>query len=104
MILEVIKIATNNFETGFSSSTLLGWEIKYDKHGRPLNCDPNYKSGSINIEGKQYWFVRRIFNIRLWDKQADYCNYMADKGDHIEEMDIKPDYIKEYEASLNATV
>ena len=101
MILEAIKIATNNFETGFNTKTLMSWEPRFDKQGRPLNCDPNYKSGEINIEGKKYWFVRRQYNIRLWDKPANYMNYMSDKGDHIEEMDITPDYVKEYHKTLN---
>lgn len=101
MILEAIKIATNNFTTGFYSSTLMGWFPEYDKQGRLLNCDPNYKSGTIRIEGKQYWFVRHGFEVRLWDKQADYCSY--NRGNHIEEMDITPDYIKEYEAKTLKT-
>jgi len=101
MILNAIAKATNNFETGFNSSTLLGWQRVYDKEGREVTCDPNFKSGSINIEGKDYWFVRRRWSVRLWDKRADYCDYMANRGDHIEEIDIKPDYVKEYES--NAT-
>lgn len=100
MILDTIKILTNNFETGFEWSTMLGWKKNYDKQGRLLNCDPNIKSGSIIIEGKQYWFVRIGYKVRLWDSFRD--KYGCCIGDHLEEMDIKPDYVKEYEASLNA--
>lgn len=101
MILKTIQKLTDNFEKGFTCSTLMGWIPNYDKEGRPLNCDPNFRDGTIIIEDTQYWFVRRRWRIRLWDRKADYMDFMNNKEDYIEELDITPDYVKEYNEKKN---
>lgn len=88
------KIITQNFEKGFYSSTLLGWTPKYDVQGRPLNCDPNFKDGTATVDGKQYWFTRRGWTVRIWDRKSRYTDFMANTPDFIEEVDLTPDYLK----------
>lgn len=94
MISDTLKIITDSFEKGFHSSTLLGWEANYDSEGRPLNANPNYRDGSATIEGKTYWFTRKGWRVRIWDRKARYTDFMCDKQDFIEEVDLTPDYIK----------
>ncbi len=97
MISEALKIITQNFEKGFSSSTLLGWQPNFDEQGRPLNSNPNYRDGNTTIEGKTYWFTRKGWKVRIWDRMARYTDFMSDKQDFIEEVDLTPDYIKNFE-------
>lgn len=94
MISDTLKIITDNFEKGFTSSTLMGWGIDYDKKGRPLNSNPNYRSGTTIIEGKQYWFTRKGWKVRIWDREANYMDFLNNKQDFIEEVDLTPDYLK----------
>ena len=96
MISEALKKITSNFEKGFNSSTLLGWKPNYDEQGRMLNADPNYRSGQAKIEGETYWFVRKGWKVRIWDKQARYTDFMSNKQNFIEEIDLTPDYVLEY--------
>jgi hypothetical protein len=93
MILEALKQKTQNFENGFYSSTLLGWTPKFDEQGRPLNANPNYRDGTATIEGKTYWFTRKAWKVRIWDRMARYTEFMSDKQDFIEEVDLTPDYV-----------
>lgn len=60
MILELIRNITNNFdENTFKETTLMGWVPQFDTQGRPLNADPNYLSGSIDIDGQTYYYIKR---------------------------------------------
>jgi hypothetical protein len=93
MISDTIKIITENFEKGYNSSTLMGWLRRYDELGRPLNTDPNYRDGNVNINGKTYWFTRKGWKVRIWDRNANYTDFMSNKNDFIEEVDLTPDYI-----------
>lgn len=95
MISEALKKITQNFTKGFYQSTFLGWIPNYDNQGRPLNCDPNYKDGTATIEGKTYWFTRHGWKVRVWDRMAMYTDFMSNKNDFIEEIDLTPDYILE---------
>lgn len=94
MISDVLKVITENFSKGFYSSTLLGWEQVFDEQGRPLNANPNYKDGSAIIEGKTYWFTRKGWKVRIWDRAARYTDFMSDKKDYTEEIDLTPDYLR----------
>ena len=88
MISEALKNITENFEKGFNSSTLIGWKRNFDEHGRPLNANPNYRDGSATIEGKTYWFTRKGWKVRIWDRKSRYTDFMSDKQDFIEEVDL----------------
>ncbi len=95
MISETLKKITKNFEKGFDSSTLVAWTPNYDEQGRPLNCNPNYQDGSATIEGKTYWFTRKGWKVRIWDRPAKYGDFMSGKDDFIDEVDLTPDYVRE---------
>jgi hypothetical protein len=95
MISEALKNITENFEKGFHSSTLMGWQRNFDEQGRPLNANPNYRDGSATIEGKTYWFTRKGWKVRIWDRLSRYTDFMSDKQDFIEEVDLTPDYVRE---------
>ena len=94
MISEALKKITNNFETGFNSSTLMARNLTFDEQGRPLNSDPNYRSGEAKINGKTYWFVRKGWKVRIWDVPERYTAFMSNKQNFIEEVDLTPDYLK----------
>jgi hypothetical protein len=95
MISETLRIITDNFTKKFDGQTLMGWTPKYDEQGRPLNCDPNYKYGRVNIEDKTYGFVRKGWKVRIWEGEVHYTAFMNDRQDFIEEVDLTPDYILE---------
>lgn len=94
-IIETLKKVTDNFETGFHSSTCMGWKPNYDLEGRPLNCDPNFRDGNITIEGKEYFFVRKGWWVLVWDKYADYLHAMKGEKDYIAKVDLRPNYLKQ---------
>lgn len=94
-VSDALKVITSNFEKGFHTSTLLGWTPNYDLNGRQINADPNYREGQATIEGKPYWFTKKGWKIRIWDRPAKYTDFMSNKQDFIEEVDITPDYVKE---------
>jgi len=96
MISEALKKITHNFEKGFNSTTLMAQCIDYDEQGRPLTADLNYRSGEATIKGKTYWFVRKGWKVRIWDKFASYTDFMSNKKDFIEEVDLTPDYVLKY--------
>lgn len=91
---ETLRLLTDNFEKGFAMTTLMGWVQDYDLEGRLLNCDPNYKSGSKVIEGKEYWYVRKKWKVRVWDVPADYHAFMKGDESYILEIDLTPEYLK----------
>jgi len=95
MISEALKKITNNFENGFSGTTLMGWHEIFDEQGRPLNADPNYRTGIATIEGKTYCFIRKGWKVRIWDKMSSYTDFMSNKQDFIEEVDLTPVYVRE---------
>lgn len=103
MIEKALRKITNDFETGFSSSTLLGWERNYDNEGRPLRANPNYRSGVATIDDVQYSYVRKEWLVRIWDRNANYGDFMSNKTDYILEIDLTPDYVKEYYAKKHTT-
>ena len=94
-IVEAIRTATNGTFIGeHCSSTLLGWLPRYDEQGRPLNADPNSKHSSITIDGTDYPISR----------QGWYA-YVYNPTKHtllLAEVDLRPDYVKEYEAEVEA--
>lgn len=98
MISETLKKITNNFESGFRQSTLMGWTPKFDIQGRPLNTDPNYRRGEVLIEDKTYWFIRKGWIVRIYDNKTDYTKF-HDTSEYpfIEEVGLTPDYVKERE-------
>ena len=100
MIAETLKIITDNFDKGYHRSTLMSFSENFDKLGRPLNCDPNYREGSKRIEGKEYFFVRKGWIVRIWDKPVSYMAFMNDDQGFIEEVDLTPDYVLELQKKL----
>lgn len=95
MILELIRNITNNFSGNtFKGSTLMGWVPRFDDQGRPLNADPNYLSGDIDIDGQTYYYIKKGWIVKLWDKPINYLQF--DRHDYIEMLDSTPDYVKEY--------
>lgn len=95
MISEVLKTITDNFDKGYHQRTLMSFSANFDELGRPLNCDPNYMVGSKRIEGKEYFFVRKGWIVRIWDKPVSYMAFVNNNQDFIEEVDLTPDYILE---------
>ena len=94
-IVEAIRTATNGTFVGdYCSSTLLGWVPRYDEQGRPLNADPNSKHSTITIDGTVYPISR----------QGWYA-YVYNPTKHallLAEVDLRPDYVKEYESEVKA--
>ena len=94
-IVEAIRTATNGTFIGeYCTSTLLGWVPRYDEQGRPLNADPNSKHSTITIDGTDYPITR----------QGWYA-YVYNPTKHallLAEVDLRPDYVKEYEAEVEA--
>ncbi|MGB0932162.1 MAG: hypothetical protein ACPGVB_15370 [Chitinophagales bacterium] len=101
MVLDTVHKVTGGFEKGFSSYTLMGWKKIYDKEGREVSVDPNFREGFINIEGKDYWFIRKGWEVRLYDTPTDYCDWMKGSDNPIEVKNLKPDYVDLY--FLNAS-
>lgn len=91
---KALRVITDNFEKGFNQTTLMGWRKDFDLEGRPLNADPNYRSGSCRIEEKDYWYVRKGWKVRVWDVEADYHAFMNGDKSYILEIDLTPEYIK----------
>ena len=126
-IVEDIRTATNGTFIGeHCSSTLLGWVPHYDEQGRPLNADPNTKHSTITIDGTDYLITRKgwhayVFKPTKQDDEpnpkhskvtVDGTNYLINRQVLDEylynptkralllaEVDLRPDYVKEYEAA-----
>ena len=95
-VINALKSATNNFTKiiGPHKSTLLGWFPNFDEQGRPLNPNPNYQSYSVNIAFDKYYIIQKGWNVKVY---LGNVHYMTDKKPYIE-LDITPDYVKEYYA------
>ena len=92
-IVEAIRTATNGTFIGeYCTSTLLGWVPHYDEQGRPLNADPNSKHSTITIDGTDYLITRRGWRAYVF-KPTKHALLLA-------EVDLRPDYVKEYEAEV----
>lgn len=102
MILNTIAKLTNNFQTGFQESTLMGWIENYDEQGRLLTADPNYRVGHIFIKDIEYTFIRKGWLVKLYIGRQSYTVAMSGKKTPIETIDLKPDYVKEYENTLKS--
>lgn len=104
-IVEAIRNATNGtFINDPCLTTLIGWLQKYDKQGRPLRADPNYKDSEITIADETYSITRHGWYAYIW-KPNSKGNYMFvvrhryfDINPYlIAKVDLRPDYVKEYE-------
>lgn len=93
-LINLLTEKTYNFEKGYFSATSLGWSESKDEYGRPLNCDPNYRTGNVKIYGKKYWFIRKRWTVKVWNRKADYLDYMNGANDFILLIDLTPDYLK----------
>lgn len=100
-LIDSLKSATNNFTTGFTSSTCMGWTQEYDEEGRPLLYDPNYKDGSVKISGAKYYFTRVGWYVYIWKEERKYTTVWNDRcNDYLlEKLDLSPDYVKEFRNS-----
>ena len=93
-LIHLLIAKTYNFEKGYFATTLLGWDEKKDEYGRPLNCNPNYRTGNVKIYGKKYWFVRKNWSVKVWSRKANYLDSMNGANDFIFLIDITPEYLK----------
>ena len=83
-LLQAIERATGgSFIPERYSSTCLGWLQNYDEEGRPLNCDPNIKTGEITIGGETYTLSRAGWHVSV-----------KKNGKIITTKDLTPDYLK----------
>lgn len=111
-IIEAIRKATNDTFIGNGcSSTLMGWQQNYDKEGRPLYADPNWRDSYITIESKTYGLIRKgwyawVIKPEYKDK-IHYTHVMFNNGENLKDylitndkIDLRPDYIIEYENSI----
>ena len=95
-IVEAIRTATNGTFVGeYCTSTLLGWVPHYDEQGRPLNADPNSKHSTITIDGTDYLITRKGWHECVFNPTKHNAVLLA-------EVDLRPDYVKEYEAEMEA--
>jgi hypothetical protein len=94
-LIDALKLATNNFSQGFTTSTLMDWNPKYDKDGASLNSNPNYQQSEVSIQNITYYFVRRGWLVRVWDKPVSYMALLNDNQDFIIEIDLTPEYLKD---------
>ena len=109
-IVEAIRTATNGTFIGeHCSSTLLGWRPIYDEQGRPLNANPNSKHSTITIDGTVYpisrqgWYAYVYKAPKLASFATKYNFYNPTKHALLlAEVDLRPDYVKEYEAEVEA--
>ena len=98
-IVEAIRIATNGTFVGlYGCSTLMGWTPRFDSQGRMLNCDPNYKDSSVNIDGTEYYLTRKGWHVYIWNQQCRYNTVWREDVEKyiLAEVDLTPDYVKEY--------
>ena len=98
-IVEAIRTATNGTFVGLRGcKTLMGWIPTFDSQGRMLNCDPNYKDSSVNIEGKEYYLTRKGWHVYIWNQQCRYNTVWREDVEKyiLAEVDLTPDYVKEY--------
>jgi hypothetical protein len=105
-IIKAIEKATGGTFIGDNGmSTCMGWMRVFDEEGREITCDPNYKTSEINIAGTRYTIVRVKWNAYIFKPEyygkASYTDLWRDK-EQLEPMllatvDLKPDYVKEYE-------
>ena len=94
-IVEAIRTATNGTFVGeYCTSTLLGWVPHYDEQGRPLNADPNSKHSTITIDGTNYLINRQVLD--------EYLYNPTKRALLLAEVDLRPEYVKDYEAEVKA--
>ena len=92
-IVEAIRTATNGTFVGeYCTSTLFGWVPHYDEQGRPLNADPNTKHSNITINETDYLITRKGWHAYVFKPTKHNAVLLA-------EVDLRPDYVKEYEAA-----
>ena len=105
VVEEIRKQTDGTFIVPNHTSTLMGYVKKFDEQGREVTVDPNYKHGKINICGEDYFVTRYGWTAIVWKPERKDASYMwafcLDKKD-IEEralaiVDVKPDYVLEYE-------
>lgn len=106
-IVEAIRGATNGTFIGrYGTMTLMGWIPEFDSQGRPLNCDPNYIDSSVRIEDKEYFITRKGWHVFIWNQRC--CRtacWREDKEKFIlAEVDLTPDYVKEYYNKKEGTI
>lgn len=111
-IIEAIRKATNGEFVGeYASCTLMGWQQNYDEQGRPLYANPNYKSSFITIKSKTYGLIRKgwyawVIKPEYKDK-IYYTHIMVIHPENLKDylvtgdkIDLRPDYVIEYENSI----
>ena len=99
-ITEALRNITGGSFEMPGNTTLIGWIPQYDKQGRPLNTDPNYKDYSVNIEGTDYNVTKHGWHVYVWKPEFTQAQYTylwtQDYMDHVlAHIDLTPDYLKE---------
>lgn len=101
-IIDAIRNATNGtFVPECHLATCMGYLRVYDKKGRNVSTDPNYYSGTINIDGTNYPIVRHAWKAYIFKPEYECASYTWLWTEDVEEkllatVDLTPDYIKEY--------
>lgn len=129
-IVEAIRTATNGTFVGkYCTSTLLGWVPRYDEQGRPLNADPNSKHSKVTINETDYLITRKGWHAYVFkptkhneESNSKHSKVTVDGTDYLinrqgldeylynptkhslllAEVDLRPDYVKEYEEEMEA--
>jgi hypothetical protein len=102
-IIEAIRKATNGeFVGDCCMSTLMGWINQYDEQGRLLTADPNYRDSEVNINGATYKITRNGWYAYIWNPKYEKACYtwcwMPNRSEYlIGEVDLRPDYVKEWQ-------
>lgn len=129
-IVEAIRTATNGTFVGkYCTSTLLGWVPRYDEQGRPLNADPNSKHSKVTINETDYLITRKGWHAYVFkptkhneESNSKHSKVTVDGTDYLinrqgldeylynptkhsfllAEVDLRPNYVKEYEEEMEA--
>ncbi len=102
-VIEAIRTATNGTFIGRGGiSTLMGWVDEYDEQGRLVTCDPNYKDSEVTIDGTTYRITRNGWYAYIWNPKYEKACYtwcwLPNREEYlIGEVDLRPDYVKEWQ-------
>lgn len=104
-IVEALREATGGTFEMPGTRTLMGWVKEYDEKGREVIGNPNYVDYTINIGGTEYAVTKVRWKVYIWKPEyAKTANrtwryHPKETEDRcLTVLDIKPEYVKEYEA------
>lgn len=87
-----LRNATNNFEDGYTISTLMGWTTTYDDDGRLTTPDPNYHLGVIKL-GRLgiFTIIKHKWLVSVYGGEIN--GYITEE-EPLFIVDLTPDYLK----------